>query len=131
MRIHALTARAARDTTPEKQRHPLTRRTAYALMALWPSHGRDPALQQTLRANATALRECTASALFRPDAHTILFQVGRSLGQTGQATAARDYNRTLTDTITHHLGPDHPDTLAARNDLAGWRGGGGGCAGCG
>ncbi|WAU84910.1 tetratricopeptide repeat protein [Streptomyces sp. Qhu-G9] len=122
VRIHALTARAARDTTPEKQRHPLARRTADALAALWPGHGRDPALQQTLRANATALYEGTTPALYHPDAHTVLFEAGKSLGQTGQVTAARDYYRTLTDTTTHHLGPDHRDTLTARHNLAWWRG---------
>jgi len=122
VRIHALTARAVRDTTPEKQRHPLARRAADALMALWPSHGRDPALQQTLRANATALHEGTPPALYHPDVHTVLFQAGTSLGETGQVSAARDYYRTLIDTTTHHLGPDHLDTLTTRHNLARWQG---------
>ncbi|MFD5833911.1 tetratricopeptide repeat protein, partial [Streptomyces collinus] len=122
VRIHALTARAARDTTPERQRHPLARRAADALLALWPSHGRDPALQQTLRANATVLHEGTTPALYYPDAHTVLFKTGTSLGQTGQVTAASDYYRTLTDTTIHYLGPAHRDTLAARHSLAHWRG---------
>ncbi|MFD9285692.1 tetratricopeptide repeat protein [Streptomyces mirabilis] len=122
VRIHALTARAARDTTSEKQRHPLARRAADALLALWPGHGRDPALQQTLRANAIALHEGTAPALYHPDAHIVLLQVGTSFGLTGQVTAARDYYRTLTDTTTHHLGSDHPNTLTARHNLAHWQG---------
>ncbi|MES4890415.1 tetratricopeptide repeat protein, partial [Streptomyces sp. NPDC096012] len=122
VRIHALTARAARDTTLKKQSHPLARRTADALLALWPSHGRDPALQQTLRANATALHEGTAPALYHPYAHTVLFQVGTSLGETGQVSAAREYYRTLIDATTHHLGPDHPDTLTARHNVVRWRG---------
>ncbi|WP_326760310.1 tetratricopeptide repeat protein [Streptomyces phaeochromogenes] len=122
VRIHALTARAARDTTPEKQRHPLARRAADALLALWPDHGRDPVLQQTLRANAAAMHEVTTPALYHPDAHTVLFEAGTSLGQTGQVTAARDYYRTLTDATIHRLGPDHHDTLTARYNLAWWRG---------
>ncbi|WP_055618354.1 tetratricopeptide repeat protein, partial [Streptomyces phaeochromogenes] len=122
VRIHALTARAARDTTPVKERHPLARRAADALLALWPGHGRDPVLQQTLRANATALHESTTSALYQPDAHAVLFEAGTSLGQTGQVTAARDYYSNLTDTTTHHLGRDHPDTLTARHNLARYRG---------
>ncbi|WP_406353179.1 tetratricopeptide repeat protein [Streptomyces sp. NBC_00658] len=122
VRIHALTARAARDTAPQEQLYPLARRTADALLALWPGHGRDPALQQTLRANAIALHEGTVPALYHPDAHTVLFQAGTSFGQTGQVTAARDYYRTLTDTTTHRLGPDHPDTLTARHARAWWRG---------
>ncbi|MFD0069317.1 tetratricopeptide repeat protein, partial [Streptomyces sp. NPDC127574] len=122
VRIHALTARAVRDTTPKKQHHPLARRTADALLALWPDHGRDPALQQTLRANATALHEGTVPALYHPDAHPVLFQAGRSLGQAGQVAAARDYYGTLADAITYCLGPDHPYTLTVRNNLAQWRG---------
>ncbi|MFF3451314.1 tetratricopeptide repeat protein [Streptomyces sp. NPDC002667] len=122
VRIHALTARAVRDTTPEKQRHPLARRTADALLALWPDRGRGSTLQQTLRSNATALHEGTIPALYYPDAHNILIQAGTSLGWAGQATASRDYYRTLTDTATHHVGPDHLTTLVARDNLAEWVG---------
>ncbi len=123
VRIHALTARAARDTTPEKQRRPLARRAADALLAVWPSHGHDPVLQQILRANVTALHESTTQAFYTHSGiHTILSQAGESLGEAGQATVARDYYRTLIDTATQHLGPDHPHTLAARHNHASWLG---------
>ncbi|MGW3098732.1 hypothetical protein ACWDCC_35420 [Streptomyces sp. NPDC001102] len=36
--------------------------------------------------------------------------------------AAQSHFRHLVDTIRHHLGADHRDTLAARHQLARWRG---------
>ncbi|MFI1700657.1 tetratricopeptide repeat protein [Streptomyces bobili] len=122
VRIHALTARAIRDTTLEKQRRPLALRTALALFALWPDSGHGLALQQILRANTTALHEGTTPALFYPDAHAVLFRAGASLGETGQAAAARDHFNELSSAITHHLGPDHLNTFTSRGHLAHWRG---------
>ncbi|MFE1333310.1 tetratricopeptide repeat protein [Streptomyces microflavus] len=122
VRIHALTARAIRDTTLEKQRHPLALRTAQALFALWPDGGHDMALQQILRANTTALHEVTTPALFHPYAHAVLFRAGTSLGETGQPAAARDHFIKLSNATTHHLGLDHLDTLTTRGNLARWRG---------
>ncbi|MFF9922770.1 tetratricopeptide repeat protein, partial [Streptomyces globisporus] len=122
VRIHALTARAIRDTTIESQRYPLARRTAQALAALWPDRGSDLALQQILRANTTALHENTTPALFDPDVHAVLIAAGRSLGETGQVAAARDHFLELSDAAARHLGPDHPDTLTTRGHLAQWQG---------
>ncbi|MFF2235710.1 tetratricopeptide repeat protein, partial [Streptomyces anulatus] len=122
VRIHALTARAIRDTTIENQRYPLARRTAQALTALWPDHGADLAMQQILRANTTALHENTTPALFNPDVHAVLITAGRSLGETGQVAAARDHFLELSDAAAQHLGPDHPDTFTTRGHLAQWRG---------
>ena len=51
----------------------------------------------------------------------MLFRAGNSLGDTGQVAAAIDYFRTLHAAAAAHLGPDHPDTLSARSNLADWR----------
>ncbi|MFJ3438869.1 tetratricopeptide repeat protein [Streptomyces cyaneofuscatus] len=122
VRIHALTARAIRDTTLEKQRHPLARRTAQALLATWPDRGSDLPRQQMYRANTTALHESTTPALFHPDVHAVLFSAGTSFGEAGQTAAARDHFLRLSDATAQHLGRDHPDTLSTRTSLARWRG---------
>ncbi|MDH6493689.1 tetratricopeptide repeat protein [Streptomyces sp. SAI-127] len=122
IRIHALTARAARDITPHEQGYALARRTADALLALWPPVGRDRALEQALQDNTTAVDDNTSPVLYCPDAHPALYQVGDRLGEAGQDAAARDYFHTLAARTSSYLGPDHSSTLRARHSHARWRG---------
>ncbi|WTQ33299.1 tetratricopeptide repeat protein [Streptomyces virginiae] len=129
VRVHQLVQRTTRDTLTPHQHDTTARTTADALFAAWPAIERDTALAQTLRANATALTRHAGQALYLPDAHVVLYRTGRSLGDTGQVTAARDHFQHLTEPTRHHLGEDHPDTLTARGNLAIWRGEAGDVAG--
>ncbi|MFJ7200937.1 MULTISPECIES: FxSxx-COOH system tetratricopeptide repeat protein [unclassified Streptomyces] len=129
VRVHQLIQRATRDTLTPAQRDRYARTAADALIATWPEPERDTALAQTLRANTAALTRHAQNALYRPDAHSVLYRLGQSLGDSGQANAATTHFQHLTDTTTHHLGPDHPDTLTARHELACWRGTAGNAAG--
>ncbi|MER6319993.1 tetratricopeptide repeat protein, partial [Streptomyces sp. NPDC001581] len=122
VRVHQLIQRATRDTLTPDQHDRFARTAADALLAAWPDIPSDTNLAQTLRANTTALTSHAEGALYRPDAHPVLYRTGRSLGETGQATAARDYYHHLTETAHHCLSPDHPDILTARNNLAWWHG---------
>ena len=72
--------------------------------------------------STTALTHHAEDALWQPDGHPVLFRAGTSLGETGQVTAAIDHFQHLTEAALTRLGPDHPDTLTTRNDLAHWRG---------
>ncbi|MFF5013503.1 FxSxx-COOH system tetratricopeptide repeat protein [Streptomyces sp. NPDC001165] len=129
IRVHQLIQRAARDTLTPDQHDQLARTAADALTTAWPAIERDTELAQALRANATTLTRTAEDALHQPDAHTVLYQAGQSLGEAGQVTAATAHFHRLTETTGHHLGPDHPDTLAARHNLAQWRGEAGDAAG--
>jgi hypothetical protein len=129
VRVHQLIQRTTRDTLTPDQHDQLARTAANALLAAWPKIERDIALAQTLRANTTALTTHAEQALYRPDAHAVLYRSGTSLGEAGQAIAARDHCQILTSSTTSRLGPKHPDTLAARNNLAHWRGEAGDAAG--
>ncbi|MFC8851518.1 tetratricopeptide repeat protein [Streptomyces sp. NPDC057144] len=129
VRVHQLIQRTTRDVLTADQHAQLARTAANALLAAWPQIERDTALAQSLRANATVLTSHAEQVLYRPDPHAVLYRTGRSLGEAGQVTAARDHYQHLTDSITSHLGPDHPDTLAARAHLAHWRGKAGDAAG--
>ncbi|MFI2764354.1 FxSxx-COOH system tetratricopeptide repeat protein [Streptomyces echinatus] len=122
VRVHQLIQRTTRDTLTPHQYDITARAAADALIAAWPTVERNTALAQTFRANTTALAGHAGQALYRPDAHAVLYRTGRSLGEAGQIIAARDHFQHLTETTCHHLGPDHPDTLTARNSLAEWRG---------
>ncbi|MEO3839876.1 tetratricopeptide repeat protein [Streptomyces sp. B22F1] len=129
VRVHQLVQRATRDTLSPGQYEQLARTAADALTDAWPAIERDTDIAQALRDNTDALTRVAEDALYRPDLHRVLLRTGSSLGEAGQVTAATAHFRRLAETTSHHLGPDHPDTLTARNNLAGWRSKAGDAAG--
>ncbi len=84
-----------------------------------------------MRANTTALYDNASAALWHQGdgAHQVLFRAADSLGSTGQVIAVLAAYTDLAATAHDRLGPDHPDTLAARANLAGWSGEAGDAAG--
>ncbi|WP_422740676.1 tetratricopeptide repeat protein [Micromonospora sp. WMMD729] len=122
LQMHALVQRAIRDHSDPDRTRRSGSATANALLQTWPDTERETATTALLRANATALRQHLGSLLHTPRIHPVLFRTGVSLGGTGQVAAAVDHFRSLHQIAERHLGPDHPDTLAARNELARWRG---------
>ncbi|NUS14570.1 MAG: tetratricopeptide repeat protein [Streptomyces sp.] len=136
VRVHQIVQRATRDTLAPDRYGAVARSAADALEAVWPEIERDAAFAQALRACTTALLACTqegggahAASLYRPYAHLVLFHLGHSLGESGQVAAAADHLGQLAAETHRHLGPDHPHTFAARNNLARWRGEAGDVAG--
>ncbi|MFD3622554.1 tetratricopeptide repeat protein [Streptomyces sp. NPDC058676] len=129
VRVHQLIQRATRDALTPREFDQLARTAADALAAVWPEIERDTSLAQALRANTDALTGHAEDALYRPDAHDVLYRNGNSLGASGQVTAARHHFHHLATTARHHLGSDHPDTLIARHKLAVWQGYAGDAAG--
>ncbi|MFI6522590.1 tetratricopeptide repeat protein [Spirillospora sp. NPDC050679] len=129
VRIHQLIQRATRENLQSKPDHgpalfaELGQVAAYALLLTWPQIERDE-LGQVLRANTTALQQAAGTALCTAEdgAHPVLFRAATSLGESGQPTAAMTAYTNLHNTCQQELGPDHPDTLATRNNLACWRG---------
>ncbi|XVS61884.1 tetratricopeptide repeat protein [Actinosynnema sp. CA-299493] len=123
IRVHALLQRAVRDTLTNDTTTELARTAATGLLDAWPEiDTRDVALAQALRSATTTLHDTTTPALITPDTHIVLFRTGRSLGDSGQVHAAIAHFARLHQVTTRHLGPDHPDTLSTRNNLARWRG---------
>ncbi|WP_063892372.1 tetratricopeptide repeat protein, partial [Streptomyces sp. NRRL WC-3605] len=130
VRVHQLVQRAARDALARQERSKTAWAAADALVAAWPDTERDTALAQALRANAEALRRQDEESLYQADeAHLVLFRSGRSLGEAGQVTAAVRHFEQLASVAHICLGPDHPETLIARNQVAMWRGEAGDVAG--
>jgi hypothetical protein len=122
LRIHAMVQRATRDHLTGDQLTTAAYSAADALLAIWPTVERDPAIGQMLRASTIALQQHSGDGLFTPDVHQVMFRALRSLGDTGQAHAAVTAHEQLSVDCQRVLGPDHPDTLAARHHLANWRG---------
>ena len=129
VRVHQLIQRAVHDPLTPEDTTTLARTAADALTAAWPQVERDADLAQALRANTAALTRHAPEALWQPNAHFVLLRTGQSLGENGQVTAATSYFQHLAHTASQQLGPDHPDTLTTRGNLATWRGHAGDAAG--
>ncbi|WP_327072690.1 tetratricopeptide repeat protein [Kitasatospora purpeofusca] len=119
VRLHALTARAARETVPPADILATVHAAADGLVEAWPVHehtARD--LTAVLRANTDTLADHAGDLLWHPDGHPVLFVTGRSLNSTGLfGTAVTHWHRLAAD-AERLLGHDHPHTLNARAGLA-------------
>lgn len=125
VRVHQLIQRATREGLADARLAESARTAGDALVAAWPEVERDTALAQALRANAAALTECAPHALYSGGAdgfHPVLLRTGRSLGDSGQVTAAVSYFAQLIEAADDRLSRDHPDTFAFRQNHAYWRG---------
>jgi hypothetical protein len=134
VRVHALVQRATREAILDQDPHLVAqaaRTAADALLELWPVIELVSQLVQALRGNTDALRAVANTALWEPDAHPVLFRAGHSLGEAGLVTSAHSYFQQLHRAAQSTLGPDHPDTLTTRHNLARWRGDAGDPAGAG
>ncbi|MFJ3673674.1 tetratricopeptide repeat protein [Streptomyces sp. NPDC090106] len=119
VRIHALTARAVRETIAEDQLPPLAVAAADALLEVWPKIDQPhPDLAASLRANTDALAANALDLLWQPDGHPVLFRAGRSLFDAGLAASAAVYWQSLSTISERVLGGEHPDTLTVRGNLA-------------
>nr|BEK63595.1 hypothetical protein KPHV_08220 [Kitasatospora purpeofusca] len=119
VRLHALTARAARETTPDNDTPATVHTAADALEAVWPEHEHTaPDRTAVLRANTDTLTDHAGDHLWHPDAHSVLFTAGNSLFRAGLFHTAVTHWQHLTADTERLLGDDHPDTLTSRNNLA-------------
>ena len=122
IRVHALVQRATVDALTSDRANTTAHAAGDALHQLWPEMERDTDRAQILRANATTLFHRAGQALCRDGVHSVLMRAGRSWGETGLVTLAHEFWSELHH-ISHTLnGPDHPDTLTTRHNLAYWRG---------
>ncbi|MFF1512237.1 FxSxx-COOH system tetratricopeptide repeat protein [Streptomyces sp. NPDC058326] len=119
VRVHALTARAVRENTPEAQLAHLAGTAAAALLHIWPEIDQShPDLAAALRANTDVLADHARDRLWDGSGHSVLYRAGNSLLDAGlSATAATHWQR-VTDDAARLLGAGHRYTLAARGNLA-------------
>ncbi|MGW2096607.1 FxSxx-COOH system tetratricopeptide repeat protein [Streptomyces olivaceoviridis] len=119
LRMHALTARAVRETIPPGTLPTKARTAASAIRTLWPRHDHEKReLAALLRANVVHLDQLTRPALWQPATHPCIYRVSHSLAEAGLYHQAIEYNVTTVRLSDSIHGPDHLDTLKARNNLA-------------
>jgi tetratricopeptide (TPR) repeat protein len=129
VRMHALAQRSTVENTTPDSLAEAVHVAADALVENWPEAERPAGLGQVMRAGATAVLGHGAQALLQPAVHAVRFRYGASLGEAGLVSDAIEYFETLLDGCSRTLGPDHPDTLSARYEIAYWRGESGDFAG--
>ncbi|MEV6408695.1 tetratricopeptide repeat protein [Streptomyces bobili] len=130
VRIHQLLQRAVREPIAADVLDRLGQAIADGLLQAWADDDSHSFLAAGLHANVVAFsNHVTPCDATTGGLHRVLFVAGRSLGDTGQVTAACSYLASLCATALTVLGPDHPDTLVIRGNLAGWQGEAGDAAG--
>ncbi|MGW6692061.1 tetratricopeptide repeat protein, partial [Streptomyces sp. NPDC054961] len=119
VRIHALTARAVQETTPEALKPRLARTAAHALFDVWTG---DPNLDREvdaiLRANAAALAQHSNLHLWEDKSHRLLYRAGSSMVASGLFHTALLFLQELLSLAEEDLGPEDTDTIRARAILA-------------
>ncbi|WP_218184323.1 tetratricopeptide repeat protein [Streptomyces sp. PKU-EA00015] len=119
VRLHALTARAAREGTPAPEIPAVVQAVADGLASLWPEADHtNPDLCAVLRANTDTLAAHAGDLLWQPDGHRVLYRAGLSLVNTGLYAAALTHWHRLATDSERLLGSEHPDTLTAGANLA-------------
>jgi hypothetical protein len=103
--LHALTARATRETTPHTHKPNIHQTAADALLGIWPDPDQvNPALATALRANTTTLTTHAHDDLWAPGPHPVLFRAGTSLLDAGLHAAATTHWEPLTHDPGGHSG---------------------------
>ncbi|WP_326770959.1 tetratricopeptide repeat protein (plasmid) [Streptomyces sp. NBC_01591] len=123
VRIHALTARALRETIPQDQQPATAVTAADALIEIWPDPDHTQReLASTLRTNTDSLTTHAGESLWMPDArfvaHPVLYGAGVSLLNAHLHGTASTYWEHMVADCERLLGNEHPDTLTARANLA-------------
>ncbi|MEU6669486.1 FxSxx-COOH system tetratricopeptide repeat protein, partial [Streptomyces sp. NPDC046727] len=119
IRMHALTARAIRETIQPSALSAIAHTAGDAVLSLWPDldhHDRD--LSAVLRANTMLLDQHTYPLLWQPTTHRCVYRVSSSLTAVGLYEQAVEYDRVLVQRSTESHSLDHPDTLRVRTSLA-------------
>ena len=118
VRMHALVQRCVRNFAAPEHRDQAALAAADALAEAWPAGGARPPLNQALRDTAARIRESTGELLWARGCHPVLLRAGESLDRARLAEPASAYWHELAGANSAILGPDHPDTLLAREKLA-------------
>ncbi|MFD7431224.1 tetratricopeptide repeat protein [Streptomyces sp. NPDC059818] len=115
VRLHALTARAVRECTPEAAVTEVVRSAAGALTELSrDAHEYEHEMTAALLTNVDSLEASAGDLLWQVEGHYILRWAGRNLARS----AAVPYWQKLIGTSERLLGRDHSLTLIARRELA-------------
>jgi tetratricopeptide (TPR) repeat protein len=119
LRIHALTARAVRETMPDERLDEVLTTASGALHEAWGEVGlAQRELHAALRANAQELIATAGDRLWSAGGHSVVFPLGDSLLRAGLLQDGLVFWRNVTAECERRLGPEHHLTDMARTRLA-------------
>ncbi len=119
VRLHALTARAVRECTPDATVPAVVKTAVDSLRELCDEASWfDRETTAVLRTNIDSVDACAGDLLWTVEGHYLLRWTLRSLISAGLTTAAVPYGQRLTGLSEQLLGRTHPMTLITRRDLA-------------
>ncbi len=134
VRMHQLIQRAVRERQPPgsppdvrtDRRDAVLPAAAHALLNIWPDTGHNQDHTLRLRASARVLathdQDGESHPLWQNDtAYTLLFRLGTSAGESGDASWAKVHFVGLCSLAHQRLGADHQHTLVARSELSRWQ----------
>ena len=122
VRTHALVQRATLESLGPDRVVEVVRVAADALLQIWPPLETDPGYSRVLRQNTAWLGTRAPDVLWHPDGHPVVARAGQSLGELLMVQDTIAYWRDTAAIALRLLGPDHPQTLVARHNLADWQG---------
>jgi tetratricopeptide (TPR) repeat protein len=124
VRMHRCVQAAVRAYLSPADTDQVIAAAADALVQSWPEpeNGQSSAhdLDQALRGCAASLRAAQGEhdVLWQPEAHPLLFRLGRSLEDGRLGDTAMAHWQSMVAATTQRLGPAHADSLAAKERLA-------------
>jgi tetratricopeptide (TPR) repeat protein len=118
VRVNPVIQAAIRAAAPPEMLERAARAAADALVEVWPEEERGAWSAQALRSCAVSLQQAAGDLLWVNGAHPVLLRAGQSLDRAHLADPAVAYWQELSTVSGRVLGPDHADTLAARQRLA-------------
>jgi hypothetical protein len=123
VRMHPLAQRVVQRGFVPGCRSLVVRVAADALLDAWPKSASDRKLALALQRNARSLVFRFGPLLWTESGpHPLLYRLGHSYGETGQAFAAAKYFRRLTQRAEARLGAQHSETRCLRAEAAHWLG---------
>jgi transcriptional regulator with XRE-family HTH domain len=122
VRTHALVQRATLEPLTAERVAETVQVAADALLEIWPPTETDPSYSRVLRQTTATLAGRAPDVLWSPEGHEVVFRAGQSLGELLLVQDTITYWSEVAATADRVLGPDHPQALTARHNLADWRG---------
>ena len=118
VRLSPVLQAAVRAATPDGMLDRAARAAADALLEMWPADDSQAWLADRLRSCTTSLQRAAGDLLWASGCHPLFFRAGWSLRSARLTGPAAAYWRQLAAVSERVLGPGHPDTLAAGEQLA-------------
>lgn len=109
---------AVRAAMPEALLQSAVRTAAEALLEAWPEDEAQLWLPGALRSCVMSLMQASGGLLWTGGLHPVLLRAGRSLTSSRLTGPAAAYWQELSTGSERVLGPDHPDTVMAAEELA-------------